>query len=89
MAAFHQEANQHTFLEEEDNGGLTCVQVDLKLLISCVTTGDQPIGTPLKPEQIYLSSDGQLSKKALNNTHSQCASALLIQAIGSDNPVQC
>ena len=89
MAAFHQGANRHTFLEEDDDGGLTHVQVDLELLISCVTTGDQPMGTPLGPERIYLSSDGWLSKEALNNTHPQRASALLIQAIGSDNPVQC
>ena len=87
MAAFHQGANRHAFLEEDDDGGLTRVRVDLELLISRVTTGDRPMGIPLGPGQIYLSSNGRLSEEALNNTHPQRASALLIQAIGSDNPV--
>ena len=47
------------------------------------------MGIPLGPKPIYLSFNGRLSEEALNNTHPQRASALLIQAIGSDNPVRC
>ncbi|KAA6414943.1 MAG: hypothetical protein FRX48_01694 [Lasallia pustulata] len=88
MAAYHQGANRHAFLEEEDDddGDLTRVWVDLNLLINRVTTSDRPMGIPLGPKPIYLSFNGRLSEEALNNTHPQRASALLIQAIGSDNP---
>ncbi|KAA6415205.1 MAG: hypothetical protein FRX48_01958 [Lasallia pustulata] len=74
MAAYHQGANQHAFLEEDDDDGdLTRVRVDLNLLISRVTTSDRPMGIPLGPKPIYLSFNGRLSEEALINTHPQRA----------------
>lgn len=90
MTAYHQGENQHTFLDEDDEGGLTHVCVDLNLLIQCVTANDQLMGIPLRLQALnFLSSDSWLSEEALNHTHSQCASTLLTQVIGFDNAPQC
>ena len=88
MAA-HQGANRHAFLEEDDDGGLTVVRVNLDLLVSRVTPNDQPMGHPLPPLPFHLVSDGRLSERELNHVHPQCASALLIQALGFDNSPWC
>lgn len=88
MAA-HTGVNRHAFLDEDEEGNLTRVRVNLGLLIDRVTPGDQPLGTPVGQKRIDLVSDGRLSEEALNHTHPQRASALLIQAIGEDNSPRC
>ncbi|KAA6411291.1 MAG: hypothetical protein FRX48_04571 [Lasallia pustulata] len=87
MAAYHQGANQHAFLEEDDDGDLTRVWVDLNLLISCVTTIDWPIGTPLGPKPIYLSFDGQLSEEDLTIPYN-VKSAPLTEALDQTNSIE-